>query len=58
MDFGAGAEVPFGGAEARVDLGIENAFDLPYRDHLSRYRAYALNAGRSASLKLSVPFGH
>jgi len=57
VDFGAGAEIPFGGTEARADIGIENAFDLPYRDHLSRYRAYALNAGRSFTLKLTVPFG-
>lgn len=57
VDFGAGAEVPFLGKAASVDLGVDNAFDLPYRDHLSRYRAYALNAGRSFTLRLSVPFG-
>ncbi|UPT74762.1 MAG: TonB-dependent receptor [Elusimicrobiota bacterium] len=57
VDFGAGAELPLLGARARADLGVENAFDLPYRDHLSRYRAYALNAGRSFTLKLTVPFG-
>lgn len=57
VDFGVGAELPFTGGEVRADLGVENAFDLPYRDHLSRYRTYALNAGRSVTLKLSVPFG-
>jgi iron complex outermembrane receptor protein len=57
VDFGAGAELPLFGMRAHSDLGIENAFDLPYRDHLSRYRAYALNAGRSFTLKLTVPFG-
>jgi iron complex outermembrane receptor protein len=57
VDFGAGAELPFSGGEVRADFSVENAFDLPYRDHLSRYRAYALNAGRSFALRLSVPFG-
>lgn len=57
VDFGVGAELPLFGTRANADLGIENAFDLPYRDHLSRYRAYALNAGRSFTLRLTVPFG-
>lgn len=57
VDFGAGAELPLFGTNAHADFGIENAFDLPYRDHLSRYRAFALNAGRSFTLRLTVPFG-
>lgn len=57
FDFGVGADVPLLGNRVSVDLGLENAFDQPYRDHLSRYKAFALNPGRNATLKLSVPFG-
>ncbi len=58
VDFGLGAEIPFPGGDVRADLGVENAFDQPYRDHLNRWRAFALNAGRSFILRLSVPFGN
>lgn len=58
VDIGLGTELPFKGGEARLDLGVENAFNQPYRDHLSRWRAFALNAGRSFTLRLSVPFGN
>lgn len=55
-DFSAGATVPWL-AGGRVELGVENAFDAAYRDHLSRYRAYALAPGRNAFVKYSLRFG-
>ncbi len=57
FDFSLGADVPLLGNRVSVDIGLENAFDQPYRDHLSRYKAFALNPGRNATLKVTVPFG-
>jgi iron complex outermembrane recepter protein len=56
FDLGAGAEIPFGVQKVSVDLAVDNLFDKAYRDHLSRYKAYALNPGRNFTLKASVPF--
>ena len=56
LDAGLGADLPFAGREIRIDLRAENLGDTAYRDHLSRYKAYALNPGRDISLKLSIPF--
>lgn len=39
-----------------VDFSVDNLFDTKYVDHLSRYKSYAMNPGRSINLKLSVPF--
>ena len=39
-----------------VDLSVTNLADTKYADHLSRYRYYAMNPGRSFNLKVSVPF--
>jgi iron complex outermembrane receptor protein len=39
-----------------VDLSVNNIADTKYVDHLSRYKSYAMNPGRSVNLKLSVPF--
>jgi iron complex outermembrane receptor protein len=41
---------------ASVDFSVDNLADTKYVDHLSRYKSYALNPGRSFNLKLSVPF--
>ncbi|HXF48563.1 MAG TPA: TonB-dependent receptor [Verrucomicrobiae bacterium] len=56
FDAGAGAEIPLGSRRAHLDLAVENLLDKAYRDHLSRYKNYALNPGWNFSLKLSVPF--
>jgi len=37
-------------------LRAENLFDVAYRNHLSRYKDYALNPGRNVALKVSLPF--
>jgi iron complex outermembrane recepter protein len=39
-----------------LDFSIDNLFDTKYVDHLSRYKSYAMNPGRSINLKVSVPF--
>jgi iron complex outermembrane receptor protein len=56
FDVGIGAEIPLGADQINIDLVVENLFDKAYRDHLSRYKAYALNPGRNIMLKASLPF--
>lgn len=41
---------------ASIDFSIDNLADTKYVDHLSRYKSYAMNPGRSFNLKLSMPF--
>ncbi|MEO8665193.1 MAG: TonB-dependent receptor [Ignavibacteria bacterium] len=41
---------------ASVDFSISNLTDKKYVDHLSRYRYYAMNPGRSYNLNITVPF--
>ena len=55
-DLTLGAETPRL-ASGRLDLGVENFFNTRYRDHLSRYRAYALAPGRNVFVKYAVRFG-
>jgi iron complex outermembrane recepter protein len=55
-DLTLGAETPSFGY-GRLDLGVENLFNTKYRDHLSRYRTYALAPGRNVFVKYSVRFG-
>jgi iron complex outermembrane receptor protein len=56
FDIGAGGEIAIGSSRANVDVSVENLFDKAYRDHLNRFKAYALNPGRNIALKVSVPF--
>lgn len=51
-----GTEIPFGAYELSVDAGVDNLADRAYTDHLSLFREEALNPGRSAWVKLSMPF--
>jgi iron complex outermembrane receptor protein len=53
---GVGADFVFNKTVASVDLRVENIFDTKYVDHLSRYKTFALNPGRSLNLKVTVPF--
>lgn len=41
---------------ASVDFSIDNLADRKYVDHLSRFKSFAMNPGRSFNLKLSMPF--
>ena len=56
FDIGIGAGIPLGADQINIDLAVDNLFDKAYRDHLSRYKAYALNPGRNITLKASLPF--
>jgi iron complex outermembrane receptor protein len=39
-----------------LDFSVDNLFDTKYVDHLSRYKSFAMNPGRSFNLKVSIPF--
>lgn len=58
-DFGLGFELPYfgdGNSKPTLDLSVQNAFNVAYVDHLSRYKEYALAPGMNAILKISFPF--
>ena len=52
-----GAEVPWSGVAARVQLGVENLFDVRYRDAMSRFRFFIDEPGRNVTLRVAVPLG-
>ena len=56
LDAGVGFDFVLSKSIASVDISLSNLADLKYVDHLSRYRYYAMNPGRSFNLKLTVPF--
>jgi iron complex outermembrane receptor protein len=56
FDAGLGAEIPLGAQRVHLDFAVENLLDKAYRDHLSRYKEYALNPGINFTGKLTVPF--
>ena len=41
----------------QFSLRIQNLFDTPFRDYLSRYRYFALNPGRNVTIAVTIPFG-
>jgi iron complex outermembrane receptor protein len=55
VDFSFGAN-DFTKAKINWSIGMQNALNTSYRDYLSRYRYYALDAGRNVFIKLSIPF--
>ena len=56
FNLGLGFDIIFSKSIASVDFSIENLFDTKYVDHLSRFKSFAMNPGRSINLKVSVPF--
>lgn len=56
FNIGMGGEFSVGNSRATVDLVADNLFNKSYRDHLSRYKEYALNPGRNVTLKFGLPF--
>ena len=56
LNFGAGFTVPTGRNGLRVDLALRNALDRKYTNFLSRYKTYALDPGRSFTVRLSANF--
>jgi iron complex outermembrane recepter protein len=55
VDFAFGSN-EFTKAKINWSIGMQNALNTSYRDYLSRYRYYALDAGRNIFIKLSIPF--
>ncbi len=53
---GIGFDFEFAKTIASVDLSIDNIANTKYVDHLSRYKGYAMNPGRSFNLQLTLPF--
>ena len=53
---GLGFDMVLAKTIASVDFSADNLLDTKYVDHLSRYKSYAMNPGRSINLKISVPF--
>ena len=56
LNAGIGFDLSLAGSLASVDLSVDNLADTKYVDHLSRYKGYAMNPGRSINLQINVPF--
>ena len=56
LNAGVGFDLSIAGSLASVDLSVDNLADTKYVDHLSRYKGYAMNPGRSFNLQLNLPF--
>lgn len=56
LNAGIGFDIAFAKSVASLDISIDNLADTKYADHLSRYKGYAMNPGRSINLQLSLPF--
>jgi len=52
----AGCKLGRGPHEVSLDLTVRNLFDKSYSSFLSRYKAYALDPGRAAVLRLGMKF--
>ncbi|MBX7154539.1 MAG: TonB-dependent receptor [Bacteriodetes bacterium] len=52
-----GGTVPLLGTHIKATLEATNVFNTEYRDYLSRYRYFALNAGRNIILRITIPMG-
>lgn len=49
-----GFATEWGGLPMRVDVRVRNLFDTAYRSFLSRYKEFALNAGRDVVVRVST----
>ncbi|MEA2723030.1 MAG: iron complex outerrane recepter protein, partial [Gemmatimonadales bacterium] len=56
LDLGAGWTVPVGRDGLKVDVSLKNVLDRQYSNFLSRYKTYALDAGRNFTVRLSTGF--
>jgi iron complex outermembrane recepter protein len=56
MNLGAGFTLPTGGDGVRVDVRLRNALNEKYASFLSRYKTYALDAGRNLTVQLTTGF--
>jgi len=53
---GIGFDYILSSSVTSIDFSVTNLTNEKYTDHLSRYRYYAMNPGRSFNLKITVPF--
>ncbi|HEY3252164.1 MAG TPA: TonB-dependent receptor [Ignavibacteria bacterium] len=56
LNAGIGFDFALAKSVTSVDFTVDNIAGTKYVDHLSRYKSYALNPGRSFNLQVSVPF--
>ncbi len=56
LNAGIGFDIAFAKSVASLDISIDNLADTKYVAHLSRYKGYAMNPGRSFNVQLSLPF--
>jgi len=56
LNMGLGSDFIFSKSIMSVDLSIDNIANTKYVDHLSRFKSFALNPGRSINLKVTLPF--
>ncbi|WP_420456088.1 TonB-dependent receptor [Rubrivirga sp.] len=52
-----GATLDWNAAPVQLQLGIDNLFDVRYRDALGRFRYFVDEPGRNVTLRVSVPLG-
>ena len=52
-----GGTLDWGAAPVQLQLGVDNLFDVRYRDALSRFRYFVDEPGRNVTLRVSVPLG-
>lgn len=50
-------ELNLGKVPVHLSLGVQNLFNVTYRDYLSRFRYFIDEQGRNIVLRLRVPFG-
>lgn len=53
---GGGFSIPVGGRLVGFDVQVRNLFDARYTSFLSRYKTWALDAGRNVILRLNTAF--
>jgi len=56
ININTGGNIPIGGQNWFVQIGVENLLDEAYRDFLDTYKGYALSPGRNVQFKLRIPF--
>ncbi len=54
LDMGIGVERRVGSRGVRIDVQMHNALDAAYRSFLNRYKEFALDPGRSLTLRIAT----
>lgn len=56
LNAGIGVDIASSKSVISFDFSVDNLTDKKYVDHLSRFKSFAMNPGRSFNLKLTIPF--